>query len=69
MCPTRAVRDAARVRSILAEPVALCLWLAAIALGVFGMYAIDDARVFVAVWAAGGLVAVVVADVTARRGR
>jgi hypothetical protein len=60
MFPSCVCRDAAVVRSILDGPAAAYVWLAAVVLGVFGMYAVDGASVFLAVWAAGGLTAAVV---------
>jgi hypothetical protein len=56
------------VRSILDDRAALSLWLTAIPVGIFAMYAVDDFRMFIIAWAAAGLSAVVVADVRARRG-
>jgi hypothetical protein len=56
------------MRSVLDDRAALYLWLTAIPVGVFAMYAVDDARMFLIAWAAAGLAAVVVADVRLRRG-
>jgi methyl coenzyme M reductase beta subunit len=56
------------VRSILDDRAALYLWLSAIPVGVFAMYALNDFRMFIIAWAAAGLSAAVLADVGARRG-
>jgi hypothetical protein len=66
MCPTCPARDAGLVRSILDDRAALYLWLSALPVGVFAMYAVDDFRMFLIAWAAAGLAAVVLVDVKAR---
>jgi hypothetical protein len=55
------------VLRILADPAAIYLWLAVIVVGVAAMLLVGDARMFLIGWAAGGLVAAVLADVKARR--
>jgi hypothetical protein len=60
-------RDAALVMRIIADPVAVYLWLAVIVVGVAAMLIVGDARVFLIGWAAGGLAAAVLADVRAQR--
>jgi hypothetical protein len=68
MCPTCAARDAGLVRRILDDRAALYLWLSAIPVGVFAMYAVDDFRMFIIAWAVAGLAAAVLVDVKAQRG-
>ncbi len=41
------------MRSILDDGAALFLWLSAIPVGVFAMYAVDDFRMFLIAWARG----------------
>jgi hypothetical protein len=52
---------------ILADPVAIYLWLAVGIASVAAMLIVGDYRLFVIGWVAGGLAAVIVADVRARR--
>lgn len=66
MCLTCPARDADLVRSILDDRAALYLWLTAIPVGIFGMYAVGDFRMFIITWAAAGLASVVLADIRAR---
>ena len=49
------------------DPCFAYVWCAAILAGVAAMLFVGDARIFLIVWAAGGIAAVVIADVRVRR--
>jgi hypothetical protein len=62
-----APRDAGVVQHLPDDPSFAYVWCAAILAGVAAMLLVGDARIFLIVWAAGGIVAVLVADVRLRR--
>jgi methyl coenzyme M reductase beta subunit len=67
--PTCSARNAGLVRRILDDRAALYLWLSAIPVGAFAMYAVADFRMFLIAWAAAGLAAAVLVDVKVERRR
>jgi hypothetical protein len=65
----RSLRDDSLVRRVLGDPAAVCSWLAATLAGVVAAVVVGHAAWAVVGWVVGGVTAVVVVAVKARRGR